>query len=113
MVLYFVAFIDRVNIGFAAFTMNKAAGLTPQAFGLGAGIFFLGYFLCEIPSNPILQRVGARRWIARVMLTWSLASGAALYWSYWRLTHSREGKVGGDVPVPPNPPSMMTRGPYK
>ncbi len=79
MLLYFVAFIDRVNIGFAAFTMNKAAHLTPEAFGLGAGIFFLGYFLCEIPSNLILQRVGARRWIARVMISWSLISGAMIF----------------------------------
>jgi ACS family tartrate transporter-like MFS transporter len=79
MLLYFVAFIDRVNIGFAAFTMNKAVGLTPEEFGLGAGIFFLGYFLCEIPSNLILQRVGARRWIARVMITWSLISGAMIF----------------------------------
>jgi ACS family tartrate transporter-like MFS transporter len=79
MLLYFVAFIDRVNIGFASFTMNKAAGLSPADFGFGAGIFFVGYFLCEIPSNLILHRVGARRWIARVMITWSVISGAMIF----------------------------------
>ena len=67
MLLYFVSFIDRVNIGFAALTMNKDVGLSPAAFGLGAGIFFAGYFLFEVPSNLILHRVGARVWIARVM----------------------------------------------
>ena len=62
MLLYFVAFIDRVNIGFAALTMNKDLGFSPAVFGFGAGLFFLGYFLGEIPSNLILNKVGARRW---------------------------------------------------
>jgi ACS family tartrate transporter-like MFS transporter len=62
--IYVVAFIDRINIGFAALTMSKDLGLTPAMFGLGAGIFFIGYFLFEVPSNLILHRVGARRWIA-------------------------------------------------
>src|SRR5271166_3672257 len=70
--IYVVAFIDRINIGFAALTMSKDLGLTPAMFGLGAGIFFIGYFLFEVPSNLILQRVGARRWIARVMITWGI-----------------------------------------
>ncbi|MEL6063916.1 MULTISPECIES: MFS transporter [unclassified Methylobacterium] len=74
--LYFVAFIDRVNIGFAALTMNKDLGFSASVFGFGAGIFFFGYFLFEIPSNIILDRVGARLWIARVMITWGLVSGA-------------------------------------
>ena len=74
MLLYFVAFIDRVNIGFAALTMNKDIGLSPAVFGFGAGIFFFGYFLFEVPSNIILDRVGARIWIARVMITWGLVS---------------------------------------
>src|SRR6201997_5738498 len=69
MLLYFVAFIDRVNIGFAALTMNKDLGLSPSVFGFGAGIFFWGYFLFEVPSNIILDKVGARLWIARVMIT--------------------------------------------
>src|ERR1700749_1803438 len=77
--LYFVSFIDRVNIGFAALTMNKDVGLSSSAFGLGAGIFFCGYFLFEVPSNLILHRVGARVWIARVMISWGLASGATAF----------------------------------
>ena len=64
MLLYFIAFLDRVNIGFAALTMNQDLGFSPTVFGLGAGIFFLGYFLFEVPSNLILHKVGARIWIA-------------------------------------------------
>jgi len=79
MLLYFVAFLDRINIGFAALTMNKDVGLTPQAFGLGAGIFFLGYFLFEVPSTVILHHVGARFWIGRVMITWGLVSVAMAF----------------------------------
>lgn len=75
-VLYFIAFLDRVNIGFAALTMNKDVGLSPSVFGFGAGIFFLGYFLFEVPSNLILHKLGARVWIARVMVTWGLVSAA-------------------------------------
>ena len=79
MLLYFIAFIDRVNIGFASLTMNKDLGFSPSVFGFGAGIFFLGYFLFEVPSNLILEKVGARIWIARVMITWGLiSSGMAL-----------------------------------
>ncbi|MDB5719580.1 MAG: major facilitator superfamily 1, partial [Alphaproteobacteria bacterium] len=72
--LYFVSFLDRVNIGFAALTMNADLGLSAAAYGTGAGIFFLGYFLFEIPSNVILERVGARRWISRILVTWGLLS---------------------------------------
>ena len=79
MLLYFVSFIDRVNIGFAALTMNKDVGLSPAVFGLGAGIFFAGYFLFEVPSNLILHRVGARVWIARVMISWGIVSGAIAF----------------------------------
>ena len=75
-IIYFVAYIDRTNVSFAALTMNKDLGLSPYVFGLGAGIFFLGYFLFEIPSNVILEKVGARIWIARIMITWGLVSGA-------------------------------------
>src|SRR5580765_6543556 len=77
--LYFIAFIDRVNIGFAALTMNKDLGFSPSVFGFGAGIFFLGYFLFEVPSNLVLEKVGARIWIARVMITWGLISGAMAF----------------------------------
>lgn len=79
MFLYFIAFIDRVNIGFAALSMNKDIGLSPAAYGFGAGIFFLGYFIFEVPSNLILEKVGARLWIARVMLTWGIISGAMAF----------------------------------
>ena len=79
MLLYLVSFLDRVNVGFAALTMNKAIGLTPAMFGLGGGIFFLGYFLFEVPSNLILHRVGARLWIARVMVSWGLVSLASAF----------------------------------
>lgn len=75
--LYLVAFLDRVNVGFAALTMNEDIGLTPEMFGLGAGLFFfVGYFLFEVPSNVILLRVGARIWICRIMLTWGAISMA-------------------------------------
>ena len=73
-VLYTVAFIDRINVGFAALTMSRDLGLTPTMFGFGAGLFFVAYFLFEVPSNLILDKVGARRWIARVMITWGLIS---------------------------------------
>jgi MFS transporter, ACS family, tartrate transporter len=76
MLLYFISYIDRVNIGFAALTMNKDLGFTSSVFGFGAGIFFVGYFLFEVPSNFILEKVGARLWIARVMITWGIISAA-------------------------------------
>src|SRR5262249_35356030 len=76
--LYIVAYLDRINVGFAALQMNAALGLSASAYGLGAGIFFLGYVLFEIPSNVILARVGARRWIARIMISWGLVSSAMM-----------------------------------
>ena len=78
-VCYFVAYIDRVNVGFAGLQMNKQLGLSSGAFGLGAGIFFVAYFFFEVPSNLLLERFGARRWIARIMLTWGLISGAMAF----------------------------------
>jgi ACS family tartrate transporter-like MFS transporter len=74
--LYFAAFIDRVNVGFAAAQMNRDLGFSPYVYGLGAGIFFIGYALFEVPSNLILHKVGGRRWLARIMLTWALVAGA-------------------------------------
>ena len=74
--LYFAAFIDRVNVGFAALQMNRDLGFSPYVFGLGSGIFFAGYCLFEVPSNLILHKVGARRWIARIMLTWAIVAAA-------------------------------------
>src|SRR5476651_2685878 len=73
-VCYFIAYLDRVNVGFAALTMNKALGLTATMFGFGAGIFFLTYFLFEVPSNLFLDRFGARKWIARIMVSWGILS---------------------------------------
>ena len=68
--LYIVAYLDRINIGFAAFTMNQELGITSAQFGFLTGIFFWGYFLFEIPSNLILHKMGARLWIARILVTW-------------------------------------------
>jgi ACS family tartrate transporter-like MFS transporter len=67
---YFIAYLDRVNVGFAALQMNKDLGFSSSAFGFGAGIFFIAYFFFEVPSNLLLEKFGARRWIARIMFTW-------------------------------------------
>lgn len=77
--LYIVSYLDRINVGFAALQMNRALGLSATAYGLGAGIFFLSYTLFEIPSNMILARVGARLWIARIMITWGLISAGMMF----------------------------------
>src|SRR5262249_47974818 len=77
--LYIVAYLDRINVGFAALQMNAALGLSARTFGLGAGIFFLSYVAFEIPSNVILARVGVRLWIARIMVTWGLISSATMF----------------------------------
>jgi len=71
-VLYIISFLDRINIGFAALTMNKELAITSKQFGLVAGIFFFGYFLFEIPSNLLLHKLGARIWIARILITWGI-----------------------------------------
>ncbi|PYR42718.1 MAG: MFS transporter [Acidobacteria bacterium] len=76
--LYIVAYLDRINVGFAALQMNAALGFSVTTYGFGAGIFFLSYTLFEIPSNVILARVGARLWIARIMVTWGLVSSAMM-----------------------------------
>jgi ACS family tartrate transporter-like MFS transporter len=70
--LYIVAFLDRINIGFAALTMNKELTITSQQFGVVAGIFFFGYFLIEVPSNLLLHKIGARLWIARILISWGI-----------------------------------------
>jgi MFS transporter, ACS family, tartrate transporter len=77
-VLYVIAWLDRVNVGFAGLQMNADLGFSSATFGLGSGIFFLGYCLFEIPSNIILERVGARLWIARIMVTWGLISAGLM-----------------------------------
>lgn len=122
MLCYFVAYLDRVNVGFAALTMNRDLGLSAEAYGFGAGIFFFGYFLFEVPSNVILERVGARAWITRIMISWALISastalvtgersfvlvrfllglaeagffpGIILYLTYWYPSERRAGIVG-------------------
>jgi MFS family permease len=73
---YILNYLDRTNIAFAALTMNEALGLDAAQFGFGAGVFFAGYCLFEVPSNLVLYRVGARRWISRIMITWGLVSAA-------------------------------------
>src|SRR5438552_14627632 len=78
-VMYFVAYLDRVNVGFAALQMNAALGLSRHVYGLGAGIFFVGYFLFEVPSNLVLARVGARVWIARIAIVWGLVSISMMF----------------------------------
>jgi ACS family tartrate transporter-like MFS transporter len=76
---YFIAYLDRVNLSFAALEMNKDLGFSATVYGAGAGMFFLSYFLLETPSNLILVRMGARRWLARIMITWGLLSGAMAF----------------------------------
>ncbi|HKW02473.1 MAG TPA: MFS transporter [Vicinamibacterales bacterium] len=87
--LYIASYLDRTNVGMAALQMNAAIGLSPAAYGFGASIFFIGYALFEVPSNIILARVGARRWIARIAITWGLVSCGMLLargqWSFYAL----------------------------
>src|SRR5215470_5423506 len=77
--LYVVSYLDRINVGFAALQMNAALGFSNVTYSLGAGVFFLSYTLLEIPSNVILARVGARRWIARIMISWGLVSAGMMF----------------------------------
>jgi len=78
LLLYILNFLDRVNVGFAALEMNRDLGFGPEVYGFGAGVFFLGYCLFEVPSNLVLYRTGARIWIARIMVTWGLAASAMM-----------------------------------
>ena len=77
--LYVVSYLDRINVGFAALQLNKALHFDPAVFGLGAGLFFIGYFIFEIPSNLIMERVGARVWMARILVTWGLIASAMMF----------------------------------
>ncbi|MGW4127221.1 MFS transporter [Amycolatopsis japonica] len=79
MLMYLLAWMDRVSVGVAALTMNEDLGLSATAFGLGAALFFVGYFLFEIPSNIIMEKVGARIWLARIMVTWGLVTAATAF----------------------------------
>ena len=76
---YLAAYLDRVNVGFAKLQMLKELNFSETVYGFGAGIFFLGYVLFEVPSNVIMHRVGARLWIARIMVTWAVISGAMVF----------------------------------
>ncbi|WP_336703119.1 MFS transporter, partial [Pantoea dispersa] len=78
-ICYVVSYLDRTNVSFAALGMNADLGITAEQFGFGAGMFFIGYFLFEIPSNLIMQKVGARIWIARIMISWGLISMATAF----------------------------------
>jgi ACS family tartrate transporter-like MFS transporter len=78
-VLYIVAWLDRVNVGFAALQMNSDLRFSSTVFGFGSGVFFLGYCLFEVPSNLLLNRVGARRWISRIMVSWGALSVAMMF----------------------------------
>ncbi len=79
MLVYFFCYLDRINVSFAALTMNKDLGLTQWAYGLSSTAFYIGYCVFEVPSNIIMDKVGARIWIARIMITWGLASGATAF----------------------------------
>ena len=79
MVCYIVAYLDRVNVGFAKLQMLADLQFSETVYGLGAGVFFLGYFLFEVPSNVMLHKIGARVWIARIMITWGIISGAFMF----------------------------------
>jgi sugar phosphate permease len=79
-VLYFVNYLDRVNIGFAGPNgMNRELGLTATMFGLASGIFFIGYLLLEVPSNLALHRFGARRWITRILVSWGIVASVMAF----------------------------------
>lgn len=89
MLCYFCAYLDRVNVGFAKLQMMSDLQFSEAVYGLGAGIFFIGYFLCEVSSNIVLHKVGARRWIARIMITWGILSGCFAFvqteWQFYTL----------------------------
>ncbi len=102
LLLYVIAWFDRVNIGFAALQMNADLGFSAAVYGLGAGIFFAGYALFEVPSNLILARVGARRWIGRIMITWGIISVLMMFvqgkWSFYALRFALGVAEAGFLP---------------
>src|SRR5438445_1731745 len=89
MICYLFAFFDRINISFAKFQLQGDLGLSDTAYGLGASLFVVGYVLFEVPSNMFLYKVGARRWIARIMISWGLATTAMIFvsseWQFYTL----------------------------
>ena len=79
MLCYFFIFLDRVNVSFAALDMNKDLGFSASVFGFGSGILFLSYMLCETPSNAFLAHVGARKWLARIMVSWGIIASCMMF----------------------------------
>src|ERR1700760_3272058 len=79
LVLYVIAYLDRVNVSFAQDKLESDLGFSGAVYGFGAGIFFIGYFLLEVPSNLALHRFGARKWIARIMITWGVISACTVF----------------------------------
>ncbi|HTM43272.1 MAG TPA: MFS transporter, partial [Terriglobales bacterium] len=77
--LYIVAYLDRINVGFAALQMQSQLHLNDEVYGLGAGLFFAGYFIFQVPSNLLLERVGARRWLAALMVAWGMISSSMIF----------------------------------
>jgi len=102
LLLYVIAWFDRVNIGFAALQMNADLGFSAAVYGMGASIFFAGYAMFEVPSNLVLARVGARRWIARIMVTWGLLSIAMMFvqgkWSFYAVRFALGVAEAGFLP---------------
>ena len=97
---YFLAYIDRINVSFAGLTMRGDLDMSATAFGFAAGTFYWGYFIFEVPSNVIMEKVGARLWIARIMITWGVAEagffpGIVLYFTYWFPAHHHARIVSG------------------
>src|SRR5580704_14371150 len=76
---YILAYVDRVNVGFAKLQMQTDLGMSDTVYGMGAGLFFIGYFLLEVPANMILRRLGARRWLGPIMIAWGLVSPATMF----------------------------------
>ena len=90
--MMFFNYLDRINIGFAALDMNKELGFSPSVFGFAGSVFFFGYMLLEVPSNLLLHRIGARRWIARILITWgAVAAATAFVWNDWSFYALRFG----------------------
>ncbi len=76
---YILAYVDRVNVGFAKLQMQTDLGMSDTVYGIGAGLFFIGYFLLEVPANMMLRRLGARRWLGPIMIAWGLVSSATIF----------------------------------
>src|SRR5713101_6504860 len=103
--LYIIAYLDRVNVSYAALDMTRALGFTPEVYGFGAGIFFIGYFLLEIPGSILVERWSARKWIARIMVSWGIVAMLAgfvhtatqFYWVRFLLGISEAGFFPGII----------------